>query len=112
MLKKQGSNYNKAEWLERFLDGKGAFYNGSESDDSDNDDGNYNKNNDRQQLSECFANSCHIIVSPILLLELIRNFAVCKHCSGILLLVEDVSHSFALELHIFKKGTTLFIRSI
>ena len=24
------------------LDGKGAFYKGSESDDSDNDDGNYN----------------------------------------------------------------------
>ena len=70
----------KKEWLEEFLDGKGAFDNGSESDDSDNDDENYNENNDQQQLPEGFANSCHIIVSPILLLELIRNFAICKHC--------------------------------
>ena len=38
----------KKEWLEEFLDGKGAFDNGSESDDSDNDDENYNENNDQQ----------------------------------------------------------------
>ena len=36
--------YNQEEWLEEFLDDKGAFYNGIESDDSDNDDENYNEN--------------------------------------------------------------------
>ena len=35
-----GSHYNQEEWLKKFLDNKGAFYNGSESDDSDNDDEN------------------------------------------------------------------------
>ena len=38
-------------WLEVFLDGKGAFFNGNEYDDSDNDNENYNKNNKQQQLS-------------------------------------------------------------
>ena len=33
-----------------FLDGKGAFFNGNESDGSDNDDENYNENNEQQQL--------------------------------------------------------------
>ena len=51
------------------------------------------ENNEQQQLSEGFANSCYKIVSPILLQELINNFAVCKHCSGTHLLVEDVSSS-------------------
>ena len=32
------------EFLEQFLDDKGAFYNGSESDDGDNDDENYTEN--------------------------------------------------------------------
>ena len=41
------SNYSQVEWLEEFLDDKDAFYNGSESDDSDNDDENYNKNNEQ-----------------------------------------------------------------
>ena len=31
-------------WVE-FSDGKGAFYSGNESDNSDNDDGNYNGDN-------------------------------------------------------------------
>ena len=31
--------------------GKGAFFNGNESDDSGNDDVNYNENNEQQQLS-------------------------------------------------------------
>ena len=30
--------------VRKFLDNKSAFYNGSESDDSDNDDENYNEN--------------------------------------------------------------------
>ena len=45
------SYYNHEGWFEKFLNGKGAFYNGSSSADSDNDDGNYNKNNEQQQLS-------------------------------------------------------------
>ena len=40
----KGSYYNQEEWFEEFLDNKSAFYNGSESDDSDNDDENYNEN--------------------------------------------------------------------
>ena len=54
------------------------------------------ENNEQQQLSEGFANSCYKIVSPVLLQELINDFAVCKHWSGALLLVEDVtsSHGF------------------
>ena len=40
-----GSYYNQEEWLEEFLDNKGAFHNSSESYDSDNDDQNYNENN-------------------------------------------------------------------
>ena len=33
------------------------------------------ENNEQQQLSEGFANSCYKIVSPILLQELINDFA-------------------------------------
>ena len=40
----RGSYYNQEEWLEEFLDDKGAFYDGSESDDSENDDENYTEN--------------------------------------------------------------------
>ena len=90
----RGSYCNKEEWLGEFLDGNSAFYKGSETDNSDNDDENYHKNNDQQQLLEGFSNSCYKIVSPILLPDLISNFAVCKYCSGTLLLVENVKHSF------------------
>ena len=48
-------------------------------------------NNKLQQISEGFANSCNKILSPILLQELINEFAVCKHCSGTLLLVQEVT---------------------
>ena len=41
-------SYYKEEWLEEFLDSKGAFYNG--------------ENNEQQQLPEGFANSCYRIV--------------------------------------------------
>ena len=54
------------------------------------------ENNEKQQLSEGFSNIYYNIllkVSPILLQELINDFAVCKHCSGTLLLVEDVTSS-------------------
>ena len=40
----RGLYFNQGEWLEEFSDDKAAFYNGSESNDSDNDDGNYNEN--------------------------------------------------------------------
>ena len=40
----RGSYYNQVEWLEEFLDDKLAFYDGSESDDSEIDDENYNEN--------------------------------------------------------------------
>ena len=84
-------SYYKEEWLEEFLDSKGAFYNGNESD---NNDESYNENNEQQQLREGFANSCYKIVSTILLQKLINDFAVSKHYSGTLSLVEDISHGF------------------
>ena len=40
----RGSYQNQEEWVEVFLGDKGAFYNGNESDDGDNDDENCNKN--------------------------------------------------------------------
>ena len=54
------------------------------------------ENNEQQQLSKGFGNSCYSVVSPILLQELINNFAICKHCSKTLSLVENVtsSHGF------------------
>ena len=61
-------SYYKEERLE-FLDSKGAFYNGNESD---SDDELYNENN-----YHYFANTCYKIVSPILV-KLINGFAVCK----------------------------------
>ena len=84
-------SYYKEKWLEKILYTKGAFYNGNEVD---NNDDSCNENNEQQQLPEGFANSCYKIVSPILLQKLINDFAVCKHYSGTLLLVEDVSHGF------------------
>ena len=77
--------------IQRFFEGKGAFYNGNESNDSGNNE-NY-KNNEQQQLSG-FPNSCYKIVSPVLLQKLINNFAIWDHYSETLLLVEDVSQGF------------------
>ena len=34
----RGSYYNQEEWVEQFLDDKGAFCNVCKSDDDDNDD--------------------------------------------------------------------------
>ena len=42
--RRQNLAENQEEWLEEFLDDKGAFYDGSESDDSENDDENYTQN--------------------------------------------------------------------
>ena len=54
------------------------------------------ENNEQQQLSKGFGNSCYSVVSPILPQELINNFAICKPCSKTLSLVENVtsSHGF------------------
>ena len=40
----RGSYYNQKEWLEEFLDNKGTFYDGSESDINESDDDNYTEN--------------------------------------------------------------------
>ena len=42
--RRQNLAENQEEWLEEFLDDKGAFYDGSESDDGENDDENYTQN--------------------------------------------------------------------
>ena len=90
----ESSCYNQEKCLEEFSDDKGAFYNGSKNDDSDNDDENYYENYEQQQLPEDFSNNWNALVSPILLQELINNdFAVCRYCSGTPLLVEDVASS-------------------
>ena len=39
----RGSYYNQEEWLEEFLDDKSTFSDGCESDDSENDNENFNK---------------------------------------------------------------------
>ena len=72
-LAETGRGYYKEELLEEFLESKGAFYNGNESD---NDDAKYYENNEQQQLREGFASSCNKIVSPVLQ-KLINNIAVC-----------------------------------
>ena len=43
-MKQTGSYHKQEEWLELFLDDKSAFSDGSETNDSDNDDENYNEN--------------------------------------------------------------------
>ena len=77
-----------------------------------NTSGGSSENDESQQLTEGFANSCYKI-SPILLQELINGFAVCKHCIGTLLLFEYVtsSHGCGNQNYIFQKGATLFNRS-
>ena len=106
-MKLTRGSYYKEEWLKEFLDSKGAFYNDNESD---NNDESYSGNSEKQQLPDGFANSCYKIISPILLQKLIKDFAICKHKIGALLLVEDVSHTLGNQ-NIFQKGTTLFNRS-
>ena len=48
----RGSYYKQEKWLGAFLDDKSSFSDCSESDDSDNDDGNYNEN------KEAFVRRC------------------------------------------------------
>ena len=55
------------------------------------------ENNEQQQLSEGFANSCYKIDLLFLLQELINSSVVCKHSTEALLLVEDVTASLALK---------------
>ena len=51
------SHYNQEEQVEEFLDEKSAFYNGSESDDGDNDYENYNENMEAV-VRRCSLNRC------------------------------------------------------
>ena len=53
----RGSYYNQEEWLEEFLDDKSAFYDDSESDDSENDNENFDKK-EKQSFSGVLQNRC------------------------------------------------------
>ena len=53
----RGSYYNQEEWLEEFLDDKSAFYDDSESDDSENDNENFDKK-EKQSFSDVLQNRC------------------------------------------------------
>ena len=58
---------NQGEWLEEFFDDKGAFCNGtdgSESDDSENDDGSYNENIEAV-VRRCFSKYGFLNISQI-----------------------------------------------
>ena len=46
LAERGGGSYHKEEWLEELIDSKGAFYNGSESD---NNDESYNENNETNE---------------------------------------------------------------
>ena len=63
IAKTDRGSYYIQEWLEEFLDSKGAFPMVMKSDNNES----YNENNEQQQLPEGFANSCYKIASPILL---------------------------------------------
>ena len=67
-----------------------------------NDDKNCNENNEQPQLPEGSADNCYKIVSPILLQELIKDFALCKHCSGILLVLVDNLFLLCKSMYILK----------
>ena len=87
----RGSYYNQEEWLEEFLDMIMIMIMIMMIRV-------INEFNEQEQLSEGFTNNCCKIVSPVLLKKLIRNFIVCKQCSGTLLLAEYVASS-----HVFGK---------
>ena len=103
--KQVGERETKEEWLEDFLYSKGAFY-------------HLMKMTMMMRVIMKIRNSCSYrrvllvvaakTVSPILLQNLINDFAICKHqkhCSRTLLLVENVSHGFGNQNYIFQKGT-------
>ena len=51
-------SYYKEEWIDKFLDSKGAFYNSNESQWCES----YNENNEQHQLPKGFPNNCCKIV--------------------------------------------------
>ena len=59
------SYYKQEEWLKAFLDDKSAFSDGSESDDSDNDDENYNENIEAF-VRRCSSKKAFLKISQIL----------------------------------------------
>ena len=77
-------HYNKKEWLEKFLDGKGTSDNGKDSADNNNDVRIIMK---IMAFAGGFCNICNKIASPNLLQDLIYSFVVYKLCSRTLLLV-------------------------
>ena len=97
-LKQTGDQINKEDWLEEFLNRKGAYCNGNESDDV-----SYNENND-QQLPEGFANSCYKIVSPFLL----QKLRILLSASTIVETMANLVTSLVYTEYIWK---TLFLRN-
>ena len=97
-LKQTGDQINKEDWLEQFLNRKGAYCNGNESDDV-----SYNENND-QQLPEGFANSCYKIVSPFLL----QKLRILLSASTIVETMANLVTSLVYTEYIWK---TLFLRN-
>ena len=77
------------------LEDKGIFYNNSDSDNRthDNESSSDGDEDEQEKVYESFNNNSLKIVSPLLLQELINDFAVCKHCGGKLLLCEDMVSS-------------------
>ena len=78
----RGSYYNQEEWLKEFLEDKGIFYNNSDSDSGTYNESSSDGDDEQEEVCESFNNSSLKIVSPLLLQELINDFAVCKHCGG------------------------------
>ena len=93
----RGSYYNQEEWLKEFLEDKGIFYNDddSESETYDNESSS-DGDDEKEKVCESLNNNRLKIVPPLLLQELINDFAVCKHCGEKILLWEDMvgSHGF------------------
>ena len=92
IAKTDRGSYYIQEWLEEFLDSKGAFSMVMKSDNNES----YNENNEQQQLPEGFANSCYKSFTN-------SSTFICKHYSGTLLLAEDVSHSFGKTTYLKKE---------
>ena len=83
----RGSYYNQEEWLKEFLEDKGIFYNDddSESETYDNESSS-DGDDEKEKVCESLNNNRLKIVPPLLLQELINDFAVCKHCGEKILL--------------------------
>ena len=70
-------SYYKEKWLEEFLNSKGAFNNGNQSDNND------------ESYNEIMNSGSYLRVLPI-----VAKLTILPSASTILLLVEDASHGF------------------